>query len=162
MPPVQRVRPQVGDVIEFRTPRGLAYAQYTHRHVEPPKYGCLLRVLPGIYAERPTDFAFIVKRPHRFWVFFPLGAACARRIVTVVAREMIPAEVRAFPTFRSANREEGPWFLWNGSQTWRVESLSEAERQLPINPGVWNDTLLIERIANNWEPPSVVPGHPVH
>jgi hypothetical protein len=38
-------------VIEIETPRGLAYAQYTHEHRDPPRLGSLLRVLPA----RPDD-----------------------------------------------------------------------------------------------------------
>jgi hypothetical protein len=40
----ERVRPQLGDVIEIETSQGLAYAQYTHEHREPPRYGSLLRI----------------------------------------------------------------------------------------------------------------------
>jgi hypothetical protein len=51
-----RKRPRIGDVVEISTPRGLAYAQFTHKHVTPPKFGALIRVAPGF-----TMFAL-----HRF------------------------------------------------------------------------------------------------
>lgn len=65
-------RPKIGDVIEIPTPRGLAYAQYTHKH---PMYGALLRVLRGIYTKRPADFSEVVKQEEHFKAFFPLKAA---------------------------------------------------------------------------------------
>jgi len=41
-----------------------------------------------------------------FITFFPLGAACARRIVRVVAEEPVPAHATSWPTFRSAPRRK--------------------------------------------------------
>ena len=63
------MRPRLGDVIEIETPKGLAYAQYTHEHRDPPRYGSLLRILPGIYSQRPSDFAALVAEEERFSVF---------------------------------------------------------------------------------------------
>ena len=59
MSPVQRrrrkrSRPKIGDVIEIATPKGFAYAQFTHDH---PMGGEVLRILPGLYASRPNDLA---------------------------------------------------------------------------------------------------------
>jgi hypothetical protein len=75
----KRKRPQIGDVIEIETPAGLGYAQYTHEHREPPRFGSLLRVLPGIFAERPSDFKPLLVQDERFSIFFPLGAARSMR-----------------------------------------------------------------------------------
>jgi hypothetical protein len=140
-------------VIEVETPKGLAYALYTHQHREPPRYGALLRVLPGLYSERPADFAGLVQEEERFSVFFPLGSALSRRIVRIVANEKIPESKRPFPIFRSRMVIEGvagPWWLWDGGRerlagqhdTWTPRALLE----------VWNDSLLIERIASGWAP----------
>jgi hypothetical protein len=60
--PHERVRPQIGDVIEIPTPRELAYAQYTQEHREPPRHGSLLRVLPGLYGRRPDDLRTLVEQ----------------------------------------------------------------------------------------------------
>lgn len=154
MPLVNRLRPMIGDVIEIPTPNGLAYAHFTHKHDVPPKWGALLRVLPGLFSERPSDFAELVERPPAFVTFFPLGAACNRRIVQVVANEPVPAS-QGFPTFRNSHRDRsgkrtGPWFLWDGSREWRVEHLSEQELRAYPPLGVWNDTLLVERIVAGW------------
>ena len=147
---VSRVRPRIGDVIEIPTPQGLAYAHYTHKHDEPPHYGALLRVLPGLYSERPADFSALVAHEPIFSVFFPVGAACNRKLVSVVASEPITEQSQQFPTFRSAFSNTGPWFLWDGQREWKVSSLSEAQLKSypPLN--VINDTLLIERIIQGW------------
>jgi hypothetical protein len=155
VPLVDRVRPRIGDVIEIPTPKGLAYAHFTHKHDVPPHFGALIRVLPGLFSERPSDFAQLVARQPVFMTFFPLGAACNRRIVRVVANEPLPTSSRSFPIFRNSHRDRSgkrmrPWFLWNGSREWRVEQLSEAELRAYPPLGVWNDTLLVERIVAGW------------
>jgi len=147
-PASERVRPQLGDVIEIETPRGLAYAQYTHEHKDPPRHGSLLHVLPGIYPERPSAFSDLVAEEDRFSVFFPLGAALKRRLVRIVANEPIPEAKQAFPVFRS--RQGNVWWLWDGRKerragrgdTWTARAIDQ----------VWNDKLLIDRIASGWTP----------
>jgi hypothetical protein len=90
-----------------------------------------------------------------FTTFFPLGIACSRGIVHVVASERVPEHSASFPIFRSFHRDRtgkrvGPWFLWDGEREWRVETLSDHQiRDYPPR-GVWNDTLLIERILAGW------------
>ena len=155
MPLTTRVRPQIGDVIEIETPAGLAYAHYTHKHDVPPCWGALLRVLPGIHGIRPADFAPLVRERPIFMTFFPLGAACRRRIVRVVANETVPPHATPFPTFRNSHRDRSgrrvpPHFLWDGKREWRVEGLSDHELREYPPLGVWNDTLLVERIVSGW------------
>jgi hypothetical protein len=43
-----------GDIAEIKTSIGLAYAIYTHRHTQPPKYGALIRVFDQLYQSRPV------------------------------------------------------------------------------------------------------------
>ena len=154
-PLVSRVRPRIGDVIEIPTPRGLAYAHYTHKHDVPPRMGSLIRVLPGLFPERPPDFAGLVQEAPAFITFIPLGAFCQRGIVRVVANEALPESSRSWPTFRNSHRDRtgrrtGPWFLWDGTREWRVERLTAEELRAYPPLGVWNDTLLVERIVSGW------------
>ena len=155
MPLTSRVRPRIGDIIEIPTPKGLAYAQFTHKHDTPPHYGALLRVLPGLFPQRPSDFADLVCQRPQFSTFFPLGAACNRGIVRVVASEAIPPHSASFPIFRGSHRDKtgkraGPWFLWDGQHEWRVQSLSDEQLRDYPPRGIRNDTLLIERILAGW------------
>ena len=153
MAPVTRVRPRIGDVVEIPTPRGLAYAQFTHKHTSPPRYGDLVRVLPGVFAVRPDDFSALVNSDPQFVAFIPLGPACARKLFHIVANESVPPVAQVFPLFRSSARGpggvRGPWWLWDGTTEWRVGELKPGMEKLPIR-GTWNYTLLLERITQGW------------
>lgn len=150
MPPVSRKRPQIGDVIEIRTSRGLAYAQFTHKH---PVYGALLRVMPGLYPSRPENLSALSLAEPQFSTFFPLSAACSRGIVQVVANEAISESLRMFPTFRTVakgnNRMWGAWYLWDGEKEWRIGELQPGMEALPPRQVV-NDTMLVELIVSGW------------
>jgi len=145
-----RSRPRLGDIIEISTPQGLAFAQFTHEHVQ---YGALLNVLSGTFAARPDAFEALLDGEPQFSTFFPLNAACARGIVRIVASERIPASAAAFPTFRTAIKGKdgawGPWWLWDGEREWQVGTLKSGMESLPPR-GVVNDTLLVERIIAGW------------
>jgi hypothetical protein len=156
MPSVTRKRPKLGDIVEIKTPDGLAYAQFVNKHDQPPNYGPLIRVLPGLYKSRPSDFFDLVSQPERFLVFFPLGPAVSRGIVTVVANEPIPDHLIGFPILRSPGARDASgrilnWWLWDGRTKWRVDELSADQRKLSLAV-IWNDTLLIQRIVEGWSP----------
>src|SRR5262249_44194145 len=89
--------PKVGDVVEIPTPEGFAYAQYTHAH---PGLGELLRVLPGLFDNRPADFAPLVEHKERFWTFHALRYTIRRRELAIVAHQPVPEWARHFPRFR--------------------------------------------------------------
>jgi hypothetical protein len=143
-------RPKIGDIIEIPTVRGLAYAQFMHKH---PIYGALLRVIEGFHSLRPAVQS-VAQLPTQFVAFFPLGAAVSRRIFEIVGNEPVPLESREFPIFRSGTPDPNTkrvqtWWLWDGTNDWRVSELSPEQRKYPIL-GTWNDTLLIERIVQQW------------
>lgn len=149
MPIAIRSRPQIGDIVEIPAGSQLAYAQYTHKH---RVYGALLRILPGLYATRPTDFGGLAAQGNQFLAFFPLGAACSRRIVSVVANEAIPDHSSEFPVFRSCVKTKegrGLHWLWDGEREWHIGELKPGMEKWPIR-GVVNDTLLVERILQGW------------
>lgn len=144
---------RIGDIVEIPTNKGLSYAQYV---LKKEKWGALLRILPSFFDARPNDFSKIVHEKECFVTFFPLQAAISREIFEVVGNAEIPAHALTFPLFRAAGfiDREGKvldWWLWDGEREWRVEKLSEEQRNLPIR-AVWNDTLLIERIEEGWKP----------
>lgn len=101
MTSTKRSSPRLGDVIEISTPEGLAFAQFTHKHA---RYGALLNVLPGTFAERPDSFQALLDEQPQFTTFFPLSAACAKGIVRIAGNEQIPTSEDVFPTFRTAVR----------------------------------------------------------
>lgn len=144
---------QLGDIVEIATPNGKAYAQLVNTHRQ---YGSLLRVLRGVHSDRPSDLKRLVAGEAQFVVFFPLQAAVKAGIVHVIGTERVPDEFRAFPVFRAgvADPKTGKvatWWLWDGHKEWKVGALDEQQKRLPIR-GVWNDTLLVERIVSGWTP----------
>ncbi len=140
-----------GDLIEIKTAKGLAYAQYTHKR---PSYGHLIRVIDGFFESRPENLGELAARPTRFSIFFPLGVAISRRLVEKIGCAPIPAPDQRFPTFRSTLTIGGKatvWWLWDGDKAWKVKELTAEQRKLSVR-GIWNHTLLIERIEQGWKP----------
>ena len=148
---------RIGDIIEIRTSRGLAYAIYTHRHDKPPRYGALLRVFDRLFSSRPDALEEIAKLPVRFSTFFPLQAATNRGLVEVVGNVSVPENLAPFPVFRAAGlpdlktKKVHAWWLWDGVKEWRVGALTPEQRKLPIR-GAVNDTMLVSRIEKDWRP----------
>jgi hypothetical protein len=146
-------RIQPGDVFEIKTKKGLAYAQYVLKNAE---MGTLIRVLPSVYAIRPDSFHEVVSQPERFVTFFPLQAAADKGIVEIVAHESIPPSSGTMPLFRARGHIDRDgyvhdWRLWDGEKSVHIGKLSHEQRKLPIKE-LWNDTLLIERIEQEWTP----------
>lgn len=143
----------VGAVVEIPTRRGLAYAQMSHDH---PTHGPLLRVLPGFHAERPQDLGPVVAQRESFVAFFPLKHAVRQNIFEIVGQAELPETARTFPLFRAGvpdrdTRKVKLWWFWDGEKEWRVGSIDAKQRRMPLREVV-NDTLLVERIEQDWTP----------
>jgi hypothetical protein len=151
------VRVRIGDIIEVRTPGGLVYAIYTHKHVKHPRYGAMIRVFDKMHAVRPDSLAEAVKYPVMFTTFYPLQAAVNKQVVEVVGNVPVPDRLKAFPVFRvagladQATNRVSNWWLWDGEKEWRVGVLTAEQRKLPIR-GVWNHEFLVDRISEGWRP----------
>ena len=146
-------RPQIGDVIEIPTKVGLFYAQYTHQH---KTHGGLIRLFEAHFKSRPSEFSKLVRTPVRFSTFFPVVAAVTKDIFNVVAHEGVAITNQTFPIFRNGvpdprTKRVSAWWFWDGEKEWKVGEITHEQRGMPI-VGVWNDTLLIERIESGWTP----------
>lgn len=142
-----------GDVFLIKTSKGNGYFQFVRKNA---LMGSLIRVLPGIYPDRIPDLDALVVCETNFWTFFPVAASVKYGDVQKVRNCAIPEHARAFPLFRAgiANPSTGKvedWWLWDGEREWRVGSITEEQRKLPIR-GSWNNTLLIKRIEEGWLP----------
>lgn len=141
-----------GDVFSIKLSNGSAYFQFARKN---PLMGSLIRVLPGIYTNEP-DLNELVEKEKNFWVFFPVGSALKKKVIQKVKNILLPIHAKEFPIFRtgvvdpSTGRVENWWF-WDGEQGWMVGKITDEQRKLPIR-GVWNDTLLIQRIEEGWLP----------
>jgi hypothetical protein len=119
-------------------------------------YGDLIRVLPGVYKDRP-ELSALTGRPHLWVTFFPAKAAASRGIVRVVGTYPIEPGSAAFPLFRIGGLPDpkthaiGRWSKWDGAATRPIERMRNEEWALPPLETI-NDTLLIERILSDWRP----------
>ena len=151
------VKIKIGDIVEIKTAKGLAYGVYTNKHDAPPRFGALIRILDGSFSSRPSPIEDIFGNvPVRFSVFFPLQAAVTKGLVEIVGNVALPSDMSAFPVFRSGlidpkTKKVNCWWLWDGKREWRIGQLTAEQRKLPIR-GVWNDTLLVKRIEQGWRP----------
>jgi len=146
-------RIRIGDVIEIRTSRGLAYAQFQAKEA---LHGSLIRVLPGFHATRPADLEAVVARKEAFVAFVPLQSMVNRSACEVVANHPLPTHARQFPLFRAGTSDPqtgkvANWWLWDGEQEWVVGNLTEAQRDLPIR-STWTESLLVKNIEMGWTP----------
>lgn len=153
-----RKRPRIGDIIEIPMSSGFAYMQYVLKHDEPPHYGPLMRVFPGIFDSRPEDFTELSQQPERFLAFYPLAAAANQGLVKIVGASEIPERLRHFPLFKAAgaiDEERGrvkDWWLWDGKKEWNIgKKLTKAQKRLSICECITHG-LLVERIETGWSP----------
>ncbi|MEP6694911.1 MAG: ribonuclease E inhibitor RraB [Chloroflexota bacterium] len=135
-------------MIEIPTRLGLAYAQYTHWN---KLMGALIRVLPGLYESRLSDFGAIVRQREVLMTFFPLEAAVREKMVELVGHEDVPKHARKFPLFRAQGGIEPrtgrvlSWWLWDGDREWKLEKLEPEHHRLPLREVVM-PPLLVSRL----------------
>jgi hypothetical protein len=144
----------VGTLFEIDTSRGFAYVQLALRH---PVMGCLIRVLPAVFEEPPSDLQSLVQQKERFFTFYPVDDAVARGLIRPVATLDLPEWAREMPLLRKAltidpvTRRPAEWALWDGTRTIRAEMPSSELRELSLARIVSHD-LLVKRIEDDWSP----------
>jgi hypothetical protein len=142
---------KVGDIFEINTPKGKAYLHYIHK--DPKISRELVRVLPGLYSERPASFDKLAGSKERYMIFFPVSAASKRKIVELVGH--YPADKFNKPKYMRAEHnvkgESLGWFIVD-TDTWQRELVKELtpEQKWFSDWASWNDTLLIERLVEDW------------
>ncbi|MBL7997074.1 MAG: hypothetical protein JNL32_00410 [Candidatus Kapabacteria bacterium] len=143
-------RIKVGDLFELNTTKGKAYLHYIHTDNTTRE---LVRVLQGLYSERPTSFDLLVASAERYIISFPLSAAKKKNIVEIVG--YYPASNFSKPKMmRTKHIIRGEFLGWHiiNTDTWHrqlVQTLTPEQKML--SPwGIWNDTLLIENIISDW------------
>jgi hypothetical protein len=149
---MDKLKAKIGDVFEIPTRKGKGYFQYVF---ENKSVGQLIRVLPGLYPERPEDINGIVVLPERYFIHFPLNGALNRKIIISLGNFPLPCDFKLPIKFRSKfidkDRNLISWHIVD-YKTWKREKvmvLTEEQKQLS-EWGIWNDTLLIENLEHGW------------
>jgi hypothetical protein len=144
-----------GDIVEFKTARGYAYAQFINEH---KMYGTVMRVLPGVFAKRLADFEALVNKEGGWCAFWYIKDALQHKEVKVVGRAEIPKQYQKLPVFKEADRSFATalvrgWSIWDGKTTSGrpVAELSEAEKKYPLVEVIFTDHV-IKRINKRWKP----------
>lgn len=141
---------RLGDIFEIETSKGKAYLQYVW-HDELT--GEMIRVLSQFYTSRPADFEELVFAQERFVVSFPAAAAMRKGIVERVGNLPVVGFVK--PTLmRTKHSIRGEFLGWHIVDTKTLQRSLVASldlSQLQLSPwGIWNDTLLIEKLESGW------------
>jgi hypothetical protein len=121
---------KLGDIFQINTPKGQAYLHYI---CKDPSLGHLVRILPGMYLERPANFDKLAGSNADYMIFFPLSVANKRKIVENVG--FYPATGFDKPSFmRIEHNVRGEFLGWHiiDTNTWQrklVKSLSPEQKQ---------------------------------
>jgi hypothetical protein len=143
-------RIKIGDIFEIGTPKGKAYLHYVYKD---KLIGDLIRVLPGLYPKRPDNFRELAESKERYMIFFPLSAAYNKKSIEYVAH-LDSTDFTKPDYMRDKHIVRGEFIGWhivdtNTMSRQLVKNLTSQQKEL--SPwGIWNDTLLIERLAEGW------------
>ena len=142
----------IGDVFSINTPKGNAYFQYVYLNKNNIE---LIRILPGLFEETPTDLEGLVRKKELFLISFPLAAAYRRKLVEFVGSYQIPAGFQRPKYMREDNVDRNGnlinWYIVDTDTLKREKVLELTDEQKKFSPfEIWNDTLLVERLTEGW------------
>ncbi len=155
-------KPVIGDICEIKTPRGLGYVQYTH---DGKHRGDLVRVLPGLFSIRPTDFAELAKQREVYFIFYTLKYALRDGQAEIVSHQPVPHWAQPFPLMRwpSAHDRKGrtvAWKLFSAStgltldehqRTPVIRKLTPEQEKLSVLE-LWPHRVMVRELARGWVP----------
>ena len=140
---------KIGDIFEINTSKGKAYLHYVFKD---ETNGDLVRILSGLYSDRPAELESLASKKESFFLFFPLSAANRKKIVEKVGYYV--SDITRPKYMRTEHYIHGEFLGWHiiNTDTWERELVKElSDDQKQLSPwGVWNDTLLIERLEEGW------------
>jgi hypothetical protein len=155
-------KPKIGDLCEIKTPAGLAYVQYTH---DNKILGQLVRVLPGLFRTRPSDFGGLAKQRELYSVFYTLDHALGDQQAEIVSHQPVPEWARPYPLMRwgGARDPSGKivaWKIFSASSLLTLEehqriplihSLTPEQLKISIHQ-LWPHPVMVKELARGWTP----------
>jgi hypothetical protein len=142
---------RIGDLFKLESDGIVAYLQYA---AEDERIAQLVRVLTPYERGLIGDPADLVGQNEQFLLYFPLKKALREKIVQKIGSFALPDSFQT-PAFMRTKHMIGSelkgWHIVN-VETWeRVLVAQLTEEQKKLSPwGIWNDTLLIERLKAGW------------
>ena len=139
-----------GEVFAIKTSLGFGFLQFIEKS---PHQIHRIRVLEPIRQDIHISQEE-VDLPERFTIGFPLSVAHHRKIVERVGQFTIPKKY-VMPTKGRSKHNIGDrflgWFIVDLSTLQRKLKKKLSASELKLSPeGVWNDTLIIERLEKDW------------
>lgn len=152
---------KIGDVCEIKTPVGLAYVQYTHDH---PSMGQLMRVLPGMYPNRP-DLGKLAQEKELYYLFYPLHYSIRDRKLEVAANEAVPRWAKPYPPMRASWGEDRTgktlrWLITDASKEFTLDEIPKMLHVDDLTPEqrrfspyqLWSHEAVVQRLTEGWTP----------
>jgi Regulator of ribonuclease activity B len=153
---------RIGDIVEISTPGGLGYVQYTH---DAGTNGELVRVLPGLYTNRPSDFAALARQKELYFVFYIMDYALRAGQAKVVSNQSVPEWARAHPMMRHAAafddfRRVIRWRIVSAASQLTPEELIRTPLLTELTPEqeklsireIWPHAVMVKELARGWTP----------
>jgi hypothetical protein len=153
---------RIGDIVEISTPAGLGYVQYTH---DAGTNGELVRVLPGLYTNRPPDLAALARQKEMYFVFYIMNYAVRAGQAEVVSNQPVPEWAKAHPMMRHAAafddfRRVIRWRIVSAASqltpqeliyTPLLTELTPEQEKLSIRE-IWPHAAMVREMARGWTP----------
>jgi len=155
-------KPKIGDLCEIKTDAGLAYVQYTH---DNKSMGQLVRVLPGLFHIRASDFSGLAKQRELYFVFYTLNYALHDRQAEIVSHQPVPEWAQPYPLMRWCGAPDPrgrarAWKIFSASSPLTVEehqrtplihNLTPEQLRLSIHH-LWPHAVMVKELARGWTP----------
>lgn len=139
----------LGDVFEIETSKGKGYLQCV-KLPEKTSEVEKIKVFSDLFKKRPR-IEDIINSKKFYYIDFPLIAAYKKGIVAFVENVPLPLDFSCPQYYRTEDIFGNGWQIVD-AETWERKSVEILDsEQKKLSPwGVWNDTLLIENLENNW------------
>lgn len=153
-------RPVFGDVFELKTRLGYVYIQYVNRHNDPPRYGDLVRILDGIFTERPgaSELRALVEKKENYYAFIvSVNYSLTHKQIEYIGHEDVPKQFHKIPEFRMSwlpNPVTGKvdfWRVWKNGKEYKLGKMNKKYINVPTL-GISNVYSIIQRAEYGYKP----------
>ena len=115
----------------------------------------LIRILPNLYPEINFFREDLLSQKERYFIHFPLLYAYKRKLVIFIGNYSIPNNVTIPKYFRSQNihpkTNRASWYIFEEGTNMMHHVKVLTDDNITLSDwDVWNDTLLKERLEQNW------------